>query len=85
MLLYVIFIYILLGIISKDDEGPNAHEFFFISLLLDVIFILYLGIISKDDEGPDIRMKSPPASPPVSPPRFELGGASRVTGGILRG
>ena len=24
-------------------------------------------------------------SPPVSPPRFELAGASRVTGGILRG
>jgi hypothetical protein len=24
-------------------------------------------------------------SPPASPPRFELGGASRVTGGILRG
>jgi hypothetical protein len=24
-------------------------------------------------------------SPPVSPPRFELSGASRVTGGILRG
>ena len=32
---------ILLGIISKDDEGPNAHEFFFLSLLLYVIFILY--------------------------------------------
>ena len=29
----------------------------------------------------DVRMKSPPASPP----RFELGGASRVTGGIFRG
>ena len=29
----------------------------------------------------DVRMKSPPASPP----RFELAGASRVTGGILRG
>ena len=29
----------------------------------------------------DVRMKSPPASPP----RFELGGASRVTGGTLRG
>ena len=24
-------------------------------------------------------------SPPASPPHFELGGASRVTGGILRG
>lgn len=24
-------------------------------------------------------------SPPASPPRFDLGGASRVTGGILRG
>ena len=34
---------ILLGIISKDDEGPNAREFlsFFLSLLLYVIFILY--------------------------------------------
>lgn len=29
----------------------------------------------------DVRMNSPP----VSPPRFELGGASRVTGGVLRG
>jgi hypothetical protein len=29
----------------------------------------------------DVRMKSPPASPP----RIESGGASRVTGGILRG
>ena len=35
---------ILLGIISKDDEGPNAREFlsfFFLSLLLYVIFIIY--------------------------------------------
>ena len=29
----------------------------------------------------DVRMNSPP----TSPSRFELGGASRVTGGILRG
>ena len=51
-----------------------------------MLYLYYiLGIISKDNEGPDVRMKSPPASPPVSPPRFELGGASRVTGGILRG
>ena len=25
------------------------------------------------------------SSPPASPPRFELGGASRVTGGVLHG
>ena len=29
----------------------------------------------------DVQMNSPPASPP----RFDLGGASRVTGGIFRG
>ena len=31
------------------------------------------------------KLDVPMNSPPASPPRFDLGGASRVTGGVLRG
>jgi hypothetical protein len=45
------------------------------------IFFIFLYHLKYMLHKLDIRMKSPPASPP----RFELGGASRVTGGIFRG
>jgi hypothetical protein len=41
--------------------------------------MLLLGISKSLND--DVQMNSPPASPP----RFELGGASRVSGGIFRG
>lgn len=46
-----------------------------------IYFLSCLVIVELKLYKLDAHMNSPPASPP----RFELGGASRVTGGILRG
>ena len=45
------------------------------------IFLVIPHCVKSISYKLDVRMNSPPASPP----RFDLGGASRVTGGILRG
>ena len=45
------------------------------------IFLVIPHCVKSISYKLDVCMKSPPASPPC----FDLGGASRVTGGILRG
>ena len=52
---------------QKLNDGKYIIDHF-LSCIFNIIHIFL-----------DVRMNSPP----VSPPRFELGGASRVTGGIL--
>jgi hypothetical protein len=53
--------------VRADDFGK------FLPCFIDILSIFFLVI--------DVRM----ASPPVSPPRNALQGASRTTGGVLRG